>query len=197
MIKSLNLAAVAAALFACSSQATAYVSVTLPRLTDQVLTKTSIAPRDTVPFTLTVQSSNTTLSGTHGYIQDDHLLFTSNPSIPPAVFTFDNLGGHWTTPSSSNPDIPIVWAVIDSSNSYDANIYFADPADPYAGRFVLCHQYTNYISCAVNSENMTRLSKLYVCPRTVFGTFSDVGLKIGNVVPAGCSAVQLNFTNVP
>ena len=122
--------------------------------------------------------------------------FSSDPNqLPAAVFTFDNLGGHWATPSS-NPDVPLLWALIDTSNSYDSNIYVADASDPYSGRPLLCHQYTNYISCAVNSENETRLSKLYVCPRSDFGTYSDIALKIGNVVPASCSAVQLNFTNV-
>jgi hypothetical protein len=35
-----------------------------------------------------------------------------------------------------------------------------------------------------------------VCPLSDFGTASDMALKIGNAVPTGCSAVQLNFTNV-
>lgn len=49
----------------------------------------------------------------------------------------------------------------------------------------------------MTGEASVRLSKLYVCDRSEFGTIDSMGLKIGRVVPTeGCWGVQLNFTNV-
>lgn len=155
--------------------------------------------RDSIPFTILVSSTNTTLSGTHAYIPSGAstyatpLLFTADPSIPPTVFTLAGTNGKFAA-QIDNTEVPVLWANVDSSNSYDSNVLFSDPTNGF--NWVLCHQYTNYISCAVQSENDTRLSKLYVCTLADFGTFNDMALKIGNKVPAGCSAVQLNFTNV-
>jgi hypothetical protein len=129
------------------------------------------------------------------------LLFTSDPTLAPTVYTLDNAGGHFVpNVTALNNDAlrePIIlWGGVDTSNSYDANLLFYESDVEDSLNWALCHQYTNYISCAASSENLTRLSKFYVCPLSDFATASDMALKIGNVVPTGCSAVQLNFTNV-
>lgn len=154
----------------------------------------------------------------HAYINDPTnefdtvLLFTIDPAIAPTNFTLDNsgtslipltvrlpltfTGGHLYahTPYALYP----LLEANTNNDAYDETVLFSSPEYVALGQNPpLCHEYSNYISCVVTSEAQTRLSKLYVCPAGIgYDTYVNGGaLKIGNAVPTGCSAVQLNFTN--
>ncbi|CZR60224.1 uncharacterized protein PAC_10120 [Phialocephala subalpina] len=167
-----------------------------------ILACSVLTSADSTPFTITASSTNSTLNGMHAYINDPAnefdavLLFTSDPTIAPTNFTLDNSGGHLLAHTPYTP-LPLLEANT-NNDAYDETVLFSSPAYVALGQNPpLCHEYSNYISCVVTSEGMTRLSKLYVCPAGIgYDTFRDGGaLKIGNAVPTGCLAVQLNFTN--
>ncbi|KAE8444080.1 hypothetical protein EG329_000862 [Mollisiaceae sp. DMI_Dod_QoI] len=159
---------------------------------------------EATPFTLTASSPNDTLNGMHAYLYptlndlpnalETVMLFTSDSTVTPTNFTLNNTGNFLAHTSYTGS-----FALLEANtnnDAYDEVVLFSSVEVVATGQNPpTCHKSSNYLSCSVKSEAMTRLSKMYVCPPGVgYDTYGGA-LKIGNAVPEGCSALQLNITN--
>ncbi|KUJ19062.1 uncharacterized protein LY89DRAFT_683019 [Mollisia scopiformis] len=164
-----------------------------------ILTFSTLSLADSAPFTLTANSTNTTLNGQQAYIYIDPadpyfglLYFTSDPTIPATTFTLDSSGGHILSHLSNTTSTLSLLEANTNNDAYDETIFFSPPSVVADGQNPpTCHVYAGQLSCEVTSEGDTRLTKTYVCPDGVgYGTIGG-SLKIGKVVVEGCEAVGL------